>query len=66
MYRDHLETEDDQLEVMDDLLSDLDASQIDLGLIHRRYSERLYTDLQSVMKLAMLMKGHPQACYKVL
>jgi hypothetical protein len=45
VYRDHLETEDDQLGLMDDLLNDLDASHIDLGLTLRRYSERLYADL---------------------
>ena len=66
MYRDHLETEDDQLGVMDDLLEDLDASHNDLGLILRRYSERLSTDLESVMKLAKLMRKHPTASFKVL
>jgi hypothetical protein len=66
VYRDHLETEADQLGVMDDLISDLDASHIDLGVTLRRYSERFYSDVQTVMKLAKLMDKHPQASFKVL
>ena len=66
MYRDHLETEADQLGVMDDLISDLDATHIDLGVTLRRYSERFYSDIQVVMKLAKIMDKHPQASFKVL
>jgi hypothetical protein len=66
VYRDHLETEADQLGVMDDLINDLEANHIDLGLILLTYSERLYSDIQVVMKLAKLMGKNPQASFKVL
>ena len=66
VYRDHLETEADQLGVMDDLINDLDASHIDLRLILRRYSERFYSDIQTVIKLAKIMGKNPQASFKVL
>jgi len=59
VYRDHLETEADQLGVMDDLIHDLDASHIDLGVTLRKYSERFYSDIQVVMKLAKLMEKYP-------
>jgi hypothetical protein len=66
VYRDHLETEADQLGLMDDLINDLEASHIDLGLILRRYSERFYSDIQVVMKLTKMMEKYPQASFKVL
>jgi hypothetical protein len=49
VYRDHLESEEDQIQIIDDLIRDLDSNELDLKELLKTYQDRFNSDDELVL-----------------